>query len=201
MKKTKFILGVIAAASMLFAMTGCDLTIRDTYIPPEVEGITIGLGGENTFNVSKVNVNGTVDASLANSALAPSAWNSITQFIQVEIEEGQYVEYTFTQPEQGSNSWNSWALAIFDDNNYGNFLRADNWLNSSTDATFVGGKWVAGGSSANGTWSNGYTYETVGSQLPTDATVVLRVEYDGTNVTVTETVNGTEAYTTSSSNW
>lgn len=201
MKKTKFILGVVAALSMVVAMTGCDLKIRDPYIPPEVEGITVGLGGENTLNVTKVNVNGTVDASLAEAALKPSAWNAIGEFIQVEIKAGEYVEYTFTQPTQGTEGWNSWALAIFDDNNYGNFVRADNWLNNSADAGFVSGKWGAGGKTAGAVFGNGYGWDTCSKLLPVDAAIAVKVEFDGENVVITETVDGTLAATISSSNW
>ncbi len=201
MKKTKFILVVAAAVSMLLAATGCDLSIRNQYVAPETESLYVALGGENTFNVTKVNVNGTEDASLKNSALAPSAWNAVSEFIKVELKEGQYVEYTFTQPTEGANAWNSWALALFDDNNYGNFVRGDNWLNTSIDAGFESGKWNAGGSSANGTWANDFTYETCASKLPTDAVVLLRIEFDGEDVTITEKVDGTLAYTTTSADW
>lgn len=202
MKKTKFILGVVAALSMVVAMTGCDLKIRDPYIPPEVEGITVGLGGENILNVTKVNVNGNVDASLAEAALKPSAWNAIGEFIQVEIKAGEYVEYTFTQPTQGTAPYQSWSLAFFDENNYGNFLRGDNWINAVAYCGWTSGKWsLVGDSTAAGEWSNGYTYLTCASELDTTATVILRVEFDGENVTVTETVNGDLAYTTSSKNW
>ena len=201
MKKNKFILGVVAAVSVIVAMTGCDLSIRDPYVAPAVDSITVGLGGENTFNVTKVNVNGTEDTTLTDAALSPSSWNAISEFIQVELGQDEYVEYTFTQPTQGASAWNSWALAIFDENNYGNFLRGDNWLNGSADAGFESGKWSAGGAAANGTWSNGYTYETCASKLAVDAVVVVRVEFDGTDVTITETVNGDLAYTTSSADW
>lgn len=201
MKKSKFILGVIAAAAFV-AMTGCEgLTLRNEYVPPETEGIYVGLGGENTFNVTAVSVNGTLDPSKVNASLAPSAWNAVTEFDTVKIEEGQYVEFTFTQPTQGGSAWNSWALAIYDDNNFGNFFRGDNWLNASADAGFTSGKWSAGGAAANGAWSNGFDYNTCASQLPTDAVVVVRVEFDGEDVTITETVDGDLAYTTSSANW
>ncbi|MBR4599237.1 MAG: hypothetical protein IKO39_04225, partial [Treponema sp.] len=83
----------------------------------------------------------------------------------------------------------------------GQFIRGDNWLNKSADAGFSAGLWVAGASSANGSWSNGYTYETCAGKLPTDATVVVTVSYDGTNATIKETVNGETAYETDSSKW
>ena len=203
MKKIKF-LGMAAAAVAAIALfAGCsDLTaIEDYYTVPAAESVTVGLGAENTLNVSKVNVNGTVNASLADSDFEPSAWNSLDEFINVTLASGEYVEYTFTQPTQGSNVWNSWSIAVSDGNDHGNFLRADNWLNTSTDAGYSSGYWCAGGSSANGSWSNGYSYDTQGSLLPTDATVVIKVAYDGTDVTITETVDGDLAYTTTSANW
>ena len=37
--------------------------------------------------------------------------------------------------------------------------------------------------------------------LPTDATVVVKVTFDGDNAVVTETVNGTLVQTIDSANW
>ena len=66
---------------------------------------------------------------------------------------------------------------------------------------FGTGLWCAGAVTSGAEFSNGYTYSTAGSMLPTTATVVVKVAYDGTDVTVTETVNGTLAQTVSSANW
>ncbi|MFA6937716.1 MAG: hypothetical protein WCQ67_05750 [Treponema sp.] len=205
MKKVKFILGVVALLAAGLAMTGCDgltaINNDDLYVAPDAETISVGLGGENTLNVSRVAVNGATDSSLVDNDFKPSAWNAISEFITVDLAAGDYVEYTFTQPTQSSNAWETWALAFYDDNNNGNFLRADAWLNSSTDAGFGIGLWGNGGATSSAEFSNDYTYSTAGSMLPTNATVVLKVAYDGTNVTVTETVNGTLAQTVSSANW
>ncbi len=194
-------MAAIAGASLLLAMTGCDMEIRDKYTPPAVSSVYVGFGGENTFNVTNVTVDGTSQTSLIDSSFAPSAWNAFSEFKTVSLEAGETAVFTFLQPTQGSGAYNTWGLAFYDDNDYGDFLRGDNWLNSYSDAGFSGAKWVNGNSSANGTYSNDYTYLTSGSQLPTDATVTLTVTFDGTDVTVTETVNGTTAYTTSSGAW
>lgn len=205
MKKVKFILGVVALLAAGLAMTGCDgltaIDPDDLYVVTAAETLNVGLGGENTLNVSSVAVNGVADSSLISSNFKPSAWNAISEFITVELAAGDYVEYTFTQPTQSSDAWVTWALAFYDDSNNGNFLRADSWLNSSKDAGFGTGLWCAGAVTSGAEFSNGYTYSTAGSMLPTTATVVVKVAYDGTDVTVTETVNGTLAQTVSSANW
>lgn len=202
MKKSKFILGVVVAISVVFAMTGCDLTIRDKYVPPVVNSIYVGLGTEIDLNVTKVAINGVADSSLAMDSYKPSAWNSFDEFITVTLKEGDYVEYTFTQPAQGADAYQSWALALYDNNSYGNYMRGDNWINKNEWCGWVSGKWsLAGDSSANGEWSNGYTYLTCASKLPTDAVVVVKVTFDGENAVIEETVNGTLAYKTSTTNW
>src|SRR5574344_1835332 len=181
MKKTSFILAGMAGAALL-AMTGCDLEIRDPYVAPPVETINVGLGGENTLNVTKVTIDGVEQADKVKSALKPSGWNAISEFDTVKLGSGSTVEFTFKQPTKGVNAWETWALAISDDNNAGQFLRADNWLNTSTDAGFTTGKWCAGGVTAAGTYKNGFTYVTCGSTLSTDATVVVSVTLDNNDV-------------------
>lgn len=164
----------------------------------------IALGGENTLSLSKVTIDDT-EQTITNSTISPSSWYAISEFETVKIKKGSTVSFTFTQPTQGSNAWNSWALALYDNETVssanGQFVRGDNWLNLSTDAGFKSGLWTTGYSSANGAWSNDYTYLTCASQVPTTATIVVTVSYDGTNVEITETVDGVLAYTTSSENW
>jgi len=194
-------MAAIAGASLLLAMTGCDLEIRDKYVAPAVSSVYVGLGGENTLNITSVTLDGVAKSSLVDSSFLPSAWNATSEFKTVTLTAGQTVVYTFKQPAQSASAWVTWSLAFWDDNKYGNFLRGDNWLNSYSDAGFTSYKWVTGGSSANGTYSNGYTYQTAGCELDTSATVTLTVTFDGTNVTVVEAVNGTTAYSTTSSAW
>lgn len=160
----------------------------------------IALGGENTLNLSSVKIDD-VEQTVTHAALAPSSWYAINEFETVKISKGSSVSFTFTQPTQGVNPWNSWSLAFYDENDIGQFMRGDNWLNNSRDATFTSGLWNEGNSSANGTWSNGYTYETCASKLPTDAVVVVNVVFDGSDVVITETIDGVLAYTASSENW
>lgn len=197
------VMAVIAGASLLLAMTGCDMEVRDKYVAPAVSSVYVGFGGENTFNITKVTLDGVEQTSLESSSFAPSAWNAVSEFKTLTLTSGSTAVYTFKQPTQGSNAWNCWALAFWDSNAQGNFLRGDNWLNASTAVTTWtgGGKWCAGGSTANGTWSNDYTYLTCASTVPTTSTVTLTITFDGTNVTVVEAVDGTQAYTTTSSAW
>lgn len=209
MKKMKWRGGLCAVALAMLAsvaMIGCELELGDKADRAACadSSFYVALGGENTFNISSVKIDG-VEKAISHSTLAPSSWNAISEFETVEIYKGSSVSFTFTQQTQGANSWNSWALALYDNATVstakGQFIRGDNWLNKSADAGFSAGLWVAGASSANGSWSNGYTYETCAGKLPTDATVVVTVSYDGTNATIKETVNGDTAYETDSSKW
>lgn len=215
MKKMKWLgglAGVLAAVVLAsFAVTGCDLELSDkddraaTASGSSVKkSIYVALGGENTFNLTSVQID-EVEKTISHTTLAPSAWNAISEFETVKLQQDSTVKFTFKQQTQGTSAWNSWALAIYDKESVasakGQFIRGDNWLNSSTDAGFTGGLYVAGGSSANGSWENGYTYETCASKLATDAVVVVSVTYDGTVVKISETVNGDTAYTTDSSKW
>ena len=201
MKKASLMLAAVAGIGLMLA--GCDMQIRDKWTAPAVKSVYVGFGGENTFNITKVTLDGVEKTDLESSSFAPSAWNAVSEFKTLTLTSGSTAVYTFKQPTQGSGAWNSWSLAFWDSNAQGNFLRGDNYLNASADITTWtgGGKWCAGGAIANGTWSNGYTYLTCASTLPTDATVTLTITFDGTNVTVVEAVNGTQAYTTTSSAW
>ena len=201
MKRTSMVMAAIAVVSLLLAVTGCDMQVRDKYVAPPVSTVYVGLGGENILNITSVKVDGVAQSSLVDSSFKPSAWNATSEFKTVTLKTGQSVVYTFTQPAQGAGAWNSWSFAFWDDNKYGNFLRGDNWLNTYSDAGFTSYKWVAGGSSANGTYSNEYTYLTAASTLDTSATVTLTVSFDGKDITLVETVGGKTAYTTTSSAW
>lgn len=201
MKRTSMVMAVIAVTSLLLSVTGCDMQVRDKYVAPPVSTVYVGLGSENILNITSVKVDGVAQSSLVDPDFKPSAWNATDEFKTVTLKEGQSVVYTFTQPAQGTNAWNSWSFAFWDDNKYGNFLRGDNWLNIYSDAGFTSYKWVAGGSSANGTYSNEYTYLTAASTLDTSATVTVTVSFDGKDITLVETVGGKTAYTTTSSAW
>ncbi len=223
MKKMKWrgMLGFAAAILASIAMIGCTMELGDeasraatAEAAAEDESDTgsgseeatdtetsnklyVGLGGENTFNISSVEV--ITPKTVTNSTLTPSAWNAISEYETASISEGSSVSYTFTQAAEGSGAWNTWAVAVYDNATVssanGTFLRCDNWLNSSTDAGFAAGLWSAGGETAGGTYSNDYTYETAGKSLTSSNTVVVNVAYADSTVTITETIDGTLAYT------
>ena len=165
-------------------------------------GIFVGLGGENTLDITSV-LDGTTEKTAleASSGFMPSVWNAISEYKTVLLKKGSSATYTFTQPTNGSEPYKTWDLAFYDGANNGQFLRGDNWLNANTDAGFSGNLWVAGGVTADGYYSNSYTYLTAASKLDTSATVVVTITYDGTDVVVSETVGGTAAYTTKSKYW
>ncbi|MCH5295766.1 MAG: hypothetical protein J1F14_07720 [Treponema sp.] len=145
------------------------------------------------------------EQSIQHTILKPSVWNAISEFETVELPKDSEVSFTFQQPAQGTLNHNSWALAIYEKEDYktglGQFVRADTWLNISTDAKFTGGIWSAGGTGADMDYENGYTAETAGKTLPTNKDVVVTVSFDGTNVTITETVDGEKAMSVSSTKW
>lgn len=212
-KRRKALLGVLAAFTAL-AFLSCEMKLDDEENRTALADSTnnnnsnntdssvlyVGLGGENTFNISSVKL-GDTEQTITNATLNPSAWNAITEFETVAVPKGSSVSYTFTQAAAGEGAWNTWAIAVYDNATVasanGTFLRGDNWLNSSTDAGFAAGLWSAGGESANGTYSNDFTYETAGKALTSSNTVVITVAYSDSTVTITETVDGTLAYTTS----
>lgn len=162
----------------------------------------VALGGENTFNVSSVTIDGTEYAAAgAPKTLTASSWNAVSEFITVPFALNQTVSFTFTQPTAGADSWKSWALAFWGGNSdytkgYGQFLRADNWFNANNGVAYKGNLYNAGAASANAVFENGYTYETAGKSLPVDATVVVSIKIDNSKTAViTETVNGAVAQT------
>lgn len=160
--------------------------------------IYVGLGGENTFNLTSVKV-GDKEQTIKNSTLKPSTWNAISEFETVQVKKGSSVSFTFTQTAAGASVWNTWALAIYDNATAseakGNFVRGDNWLNKSVDAGFKAGLWSEGGATAGGAYSNEYTSETAGKALTSSDTVVIKVEYTDSGVKITETINEKLAYT------
>lgn len=216
-------MGALLAAAIAFV--GCEMTLNDEDSRKEVveakakanadKGsgngngggsgtdsslpvIYVGLGGENTFNLTSVKV-GDKEQTIKNSTLKPSTWNAISEFETVQVKKGSSVSFTFTQTAAGASAWNTWALAIYDNATAseakGNFVRGDNWLNKSVDAGFKAGLWSEGEATAGGAYSNEYTYETAGKALTSSDTVVIKVEYIDSGVKITETVNGTLAYT------
>ena len=204
MKKLKFILSAIAALGMI-TLAGCDMTIDNPVegLSADLTGaITVSLAGENTLNVSSVTLNGTEVDGLAEDGFMPSSWSALDDYMSVTgVTDGDVVKFTFTQPTVGSGAWNTWAVAFTDTSGkFGNLLRADTWINPTTPWS-KGGIWSDGGTGANSVYYNSYTYMTCGASLPTDATVIVTVEYKDKYVTVTETVNGTVAQISQSANW
>lgn len=216
-------MGALLAAAIAFV--GCEMTLNDEDSRKEVveakakanadKGsgngngggsgtdsslpvIYVGLGGENTFNLTSVKV-GDKEQTIKNPTLAPSTWNAISEFETVKVQKGFSASFTFTQAQAGSSAWNTWALAVYDNATVaeakGNFVRGDNWLNKSVDAGFKAGLWSEGEATAGGAYSNEYTYETAGKALTSSDTVVIKVEYTDSGVKITETINEKLAYT------
>ena len=216
-------MGALLAAAIAFV--GCEMTLNDEDSRKEVveakakanadKGsgngngggsgtdsslpvIYVGLGGENTFNLTSVKV-GDKEQTIKNPTLAPSTWNAISEFETVQVKKGSSVSFTFTQTAAGASAWNTWALAVYDNATVaeakGNFVRGDNWLNKSVDAGFKAGLWSEGDATAGGAYSNEYTYETAGKALTSSDTVVIKVEYTDSGVKITETINEKLAYT------
>ena len=217
MKKMKLRGGLLALTVALFAsisLISCELELGDKadrascVTTDDDEDTTnyiyVGLGSENILNVSSILKNDT-SAGTANSSFKPTAWNAIDEFISVKMTKGDVVKYTFTQPTNGTDVWNSWSLAFWDGATYktsnGTFVRADTWLNKSTEAGFTAGLWSAGGVTAGFTYSSGYDHQNTGKTLPTDKDVVMTISYDGTDVTITQTIDGTQSFTVSSTSW
>lgn len=214
-------MGALLAASIAFV--GCEMTLSDEDSRKEVVEakakanaasgsgsgggstgdsslpvIYVGLGGENTFNLTSVKLDDK-EQTIKNSTLKPSTWNAISEFETVQVKKGSSVSFTFTQTAAGASAWNTWALAIYDNATAseakGNFVRGDNWLNKSVDAGFKAGLWSEGDATAGGAYSNEYTYETAGKALTSSDTVVIKVEYTDSGVKITETINEKLAYT------
>lgn len=211
------LLGKTAILLAAFSFMACDMKLDDEDSRLAVKGggggsaageesgtdaslpvIYVGLGGENTFNLTSVKA-GDSEQNIKNSTLKPSAWNAISEFETVQVKKGSSVSFSFAQAEAGEGAWNTWALAVYDNADVsdakGNFIRGDNWLNKSVDAGFKAGLWSEGGATAGGTYSNEFTYETAGKALTASDTVVVKVEYTDTGVKIAETVNGKLAYT------
>ena len=208
MKKSMFVVGVVAAAFSLVAMTSCELEMGDKDSRLGLlDYYYVALGSENTLNVTKVTYNDSVLAK-ENNSFKPTTWNAINEFISVPMTEGATVTYTFTQPTPGTAAWNSWSLAFWDGAEYtlskGTFVRGDTWLNPSvgTDsAGFSGVLWSAGNTSASFNYEEGYDAENTSWKLKSDDVVVLSITYDGTNVVITQTINGEKSFTVSSTSW
>lgn len=214
-------MGALLAAAIAFV--GCEMTLNDEDSRKEVVEakakanaasgsgsgggstgdsslpvIYVGLGGENTFNLTSVKLDDK-EQTIKNSTLKPSTWNAISEFETVQVKKGSSVSFTFTQTAAGASVWNTWALAIYDNATAseakGNFVRGDNWLNKSVDAGFKAGLWSEGDATAGGAYSNEYTYETAGKALTSSDTVVIKVEYTDSGVKITENINEKLAYT------
>ena len=211
------LLGKTAILLAAFSFMACDMKLDDEDSRLAVKGggggsaageesgtdaslpvIYVGLGGENTFNLTSVKV-GDTEQTIKNSTLKPSTWNAISEFETVQVKKGSSVSFSFAQAEAGEGAWNTWALAVYDNADVsdakGNFIRGDNWLNKSVDAGFKAGLWSEGNATAGGTYSNEFTYETAGKALAASDKVVVKVEYTDTGVKIAETVNGKLAYT------
>lgn len=206
MKKSMFVVGVVAAAFSLVAMTSCELKMGDDENRVGVY-CYVALGAENTLNVTEVKSNTDV-LDVANDSFKPTTWNAISEFISVLMKVGDTVTYTFTQPTPGTAAWNSWSLAFWDGAEYtlskGTFVRGDTWLNPSVgtnSAGFSGVLWSAGDTSASFKYEEGYDAENTSWKLKSDDVVVLSITYDGTNVVITQTINGEKSFTVSSTSW
>ena len=161
------------------------------------EGFFVSLGGENSFTIKSVTIDGN-EQTVVHKTLEPSGWAAIDDFETVKLEDGSTVIYTFTQNKAGVEIWNTWSLAFYDNSEpnlaRGNFLRGDNWLNKSEYAGFASGLWNDGDMLAGGTYANEYTFETAGKLLDAKSEVKISVTYKDGGVIVTESVGGTEAY-------
>ncbi|MBR1714453.1 MAG: hypothetical protein IJ717_05865 [Treponema sp.] len=204
----KFCCAFAAVTLASLSVMGCDLEVDDKDNRAALVSssgnsgdsfLYVGLGGENTFNISSVKL-GDTEQAITHATLAPSLWNAISEFETVKLPEGSSVSYTFKQADVGSDNYKTWAIAVYDNATIssanGTFLRGDDWLNKSTDAGFAAGLWSDGNVTAGGTYSNNFTVETAGKALTSSNTVVVKVEYSGSTVTITETVDGQLAYTT-----
>lgn len=205
MKKSMFVVGVVAAAFSLVAMTSCELEMGDKDSRLGLlDYYYVALGSENTLNVTKVTYNDSVLAK-ENNSFKPTTWNAINEFISVPMTEGATVTYTFTQPSVGDGAHNSWSLAFWNGADYklskGTFVRCDTWLNKSSDAGFTDGLWSAGGDGARFVYEDGFDYLNTASKLEVDDVVVLSITYDGTDVVITQTINGEKSFTVSSTSW
>lgn len=202
MKRSKLIASAIAAVFML-ALTGCDLTIRNKIkLPqPDFETVTVAFAGEgNTFNISSVKLNDEEIDDYVDYELTPTAWDSFGE-VEVELSDGDTATFTFKQKNVTNDAWTTWALAFTDKTGYyGNFLRADTWINPATPWK-NGGAWSKGGCAANMTYLNDYDYKKVGCSLISTDVVVLTVSLNKGVVNYSATINGKDALSGSSKDW
>ena len=194
-----------------------DETENSQTVLPE-GAIYVGLGTANnaTLNITKVTVGTEEKTTLADAAFNLSeGWNDLANLKTVAVASGASVSYTFTQTAHGDNNDSSWELAFFDgelnaETTKGLVARSDTWIQKYdwTAAYFPAGKLFD--NRTDGDWGNpgnynysgdAYTFLTTGRDLASTDVVVLTVAYDGTNVTITETINGTQAMTVSSTAW
>ena len=167
------------------------------------EKVYIGLGTENPLNVLKVEVDGK-DQDVSNDNFIPAGWTAINDYMTVELKKGQNVSFTFRQPKQGEFNWNTWSLAIYENEDYttgrGQQLRGDTFLNKPKSVGFTGGGiWSQAygeyGSGANFKYESGYDAVNTGKDLPTDKDVVVTVSFDGSDITIKQTIDDKLAMT------
>ena len=200
MKKSKFLFGITAMlASMV--MMGCDMELRND----DRAGILkVGFGGENTFNITSIKLNGS-DLGITDDSFAPSAWNAIDEFYSKDLNAGDSISITFSQSSKTEYSYKTWAIAFWDakTSSYkkaaGAFLRGDDYFNAYVDAGFTsalfGSSFTA--ASAGGTYVNGFTTLTAGANTSDEICVTVLLGNDGKTVSLSETVAGTAAYSAS----
>ena len=214
----KLISGIVAVAAMALIM-GCATTApagaaastgaakAAAKVGPDIETLHVGLGAENVLNVTKVTVNGEEYDDMVWDYFKPSSWNAVGEFLAETLEKGDEIEFTFNQLNPGQNPWNTWSIAVWADEDSpkdakGQFMRADTWLNSSTDAGFKGGLWAPGNQPGNFKFEKGQNYVSVGQALKSSDEVVVKVVFEeSNNIIVTETVNGNLVMTIASRAW
>ena len=190
----KLLCGVISALFMVAA-----------FAAPSIKTLYVGLGAENALKILDIQVNGK-SVGGAQDFYKPAEWNAIASFPRQALSAGDSVTFKFQNLAKGADPWNCWGLAVWaDEENYqeanGQYLRGDTWLNGFDDAGFAGGLWRAGKGPANFKYSSGFNYLNAASQLKSKSTVTVTVSFDGSNITVTETVDGKTAMTVSSTAW
>lgn len=129
MKKTKFILGVVAALSMVVAMTGCDLKIRDKYIPNTAPAMIVSLASDGCtgFDITSIKLND-VEKLSGTATIASGFRNNVFDGAVsescVETEGGDFtIVYTCSnvQGHDASSFWGPWNLIMRDTTNPGTY--------------------------------------------------------------------------------
>ncbi len=129
MKKNKFILGVVAAVSVIVAMTGCDLSIREKYVPQDAAPMVVSLASDGctSYDIDSITLNGTelltssvtMSSSFINNVFAAAVSESC-----VETEGGDFtIVYTCSNVvgHQSTSIWGPWNVVMRDTTNQGTY--------------------------------------------------------------------------------